>query len=131
MASKKLQQLFLVSLALIYLHGLEEILTGYQYQDSFMIFGANLFGTGPETFYWVSHILFWFALPVLYLAFKNSSFGLVLAGIFGLLFVVEFHHLVKGLVGLGYYPGTITALFYPILGTFFWRQWLKDWRSRP
>lgn len=129
MPSKKLQRLFLVSLVIIYLHGFEEILTGFQYHDSFIAFGANKVGTTPEVYYWVSHITFWIALPLLYFVFKNGKAGLVLAGIFGLIFIVEFHHLIKGALSFQYYPGMITALFYPILGFFFWRQLIKDWKA--
>lgn len=51
MISKKLHNIFLISLLLIYAHGLEETITGFQYSDSFMIFGANYFNISPETFY--------------------------------------------------------------------------------
>ena len=129
-ASQKLQHLFLLSLALVYIHGLEEILTGFQYKDSHIAFGAKMLGTSPELFYWVTHIIFWLSLPILYFIFRNSKYGLVLAGVFGIIFIEEFHHLIKGAQSLQYSPGVFTALFYPILGIFFWKQWLRDWRSK-
>lgn len=129
MPSKKLQRLFLISLVLVYLHGLEEILTGFQYQDSSIAFSANLLGVHPEIFYWVTHIIFWVSLPILYFIFRNNKYGLVLAGIFGLIFIEEFHHLIKGALSLQYSPGMLSALFYPILGIFFWKQLIKDWRT--
>lgn len=130
MISDKLKHIFLLSLALIYAHGLEEIIGGFQYFDSFMVAGARYFGTNPEFFYWMSHLIFWISLPTLFLIFRNKKLGLLLISIFGIIYFVELHHITKGFIARSYYPGMITALFYPIIGLFFWRQLIRDWKAK-
>lgn len=129
MLSKELRKLFIVSLLLIYAHGIEEVINGFQNYDSFMILFAKYFNTTPQFFYWVSHIVWWVSIPLLFILFKSSPLGLPLMTIFGLVFVIELHHVIKGLAIGGYYPGMITALFYPIMGLFFWKQLIQDLRK--
>lgn len=128
-ASNKLKKLFLLSLILIYAHGIEEIINGFQHLDSFMVYGANLFSTTPEIFYWVSHLIWWISLPILFLLLSKKRLGLILLTLYGLVFFVELHHPIKGLLVKGYYPGMITALIYPVFGFFYWKQVIRDWRS--
>lgn len=130
MISYKLKQIFLLSLVLIYAHGLEEVIGGFQHFDSFMVAGARYFGTTPEFFYWISHLIFWISLPTLFLIFRNKKPGLLLISIFGLIYFVELHHVIKGFIARSYYPGMITALFYPVVGLIFWKQLIKDWQAK-
>ena len=129
MISKRLKNIFLLSLLLIYSHGVEEIIGGFQHFDSFMVFGAKYFGTTPEVFYWISHLVFWILLPTLFLLFRNRRIGLVLISMFGLIFFIEIHHIIKGITANRYYPGMTTALFYPVIGFFFWKELIKNWRT--
>ncbi len=129
MISKRLKNIFLISLLLIYSHGVEEIIGGFQYFDSFMVFGANYFGITPKIFYWVFHIIFWLSLPILFLLFHRRKAGLILMTIFGVIFIIELHHPIKAILARQYYPGMITALFYPIVGVFFWKQIFTDWKK--
>ena len=128
MASNKLKYTFLLSLLLIYAHGVEEIINGFQYSDSFMVYGANLFNTTPEIFYWVSHLVWWTSLPLLFLLFRENRLGLLLMTLYGLVFFIELHHPIKGLLASRYYPGMITAMLYPIFGIFYWKQIIEDWK---
>ena len=130
MVSKSLRKLFLISLLLIYAHGVEEIINGFQHLDSFMVYGANLFNTTPEIFYWVSHLIWWIFLPMLFLLFNKSRLGLLLLTLYGFVFIIELHHPIKGFLARNYYPGMITALFYPIYGIFYWKQVARDWKTK-
>lgn len=128
MISDKLKHIFLLSLILIYVHGVEEIINGFQYSDSFMVYGANLFNTTPEIFYWVSHLVWWISLPTLFLLFNKNRLGLLLMTLYGFVFFIELHHPIKGLLSGRYYPGMITALLYPVFGIFYWKQIIRDWK---
>lgn len=128
-ASVKLKHLFLLSLILIYSHGVEEIINGFQFSDSFMVYGASLLNTTPEFFYWVSHIIWWLSLPVLFLLLSKSRLSLLLMTLYGLVFFIELHHPIKGLLASRYYPGMITVLLYPVFGFFYWKQIIKDWKA--
>lgn len=129
MISNKLERIFLISLLLIYAHGVEEIIGGFQYSDSFMVLGAQYLRTTTEIFYWVFHIIFWLSLPILFLLFHKRRVGIILMAIFGVIFIVELHHPIKALFINHYYPRMITALLYPIVGFFFWKQIFPDWKK--
>ncbi|MBI2021894.1 HXXEE domain-containing protein [Candidatus Daviesbacteria bacterium] len=128
MISDKLKHIYLLSLLLIYAHGVEEIINGFQYSDSFMVYGANLFNTTPEIFYLIFHLIWWFSLPILFLLFNKSRLGLFLMTLYGFVFFIELHHPIKGLLIGSYYPGMITAMLYPIFGIFYWKQVIKEWK---
>ena len=126
----KLKKLYLLSLILIYSHAIEEIATGFAYGDHFMAFFADIFNTSPQSFYWVSHIIWWLALPILYLLLHKSKYALYLLTIYGLVFFIEIHHVIKGITSASYHPGMITAIIYPIFGVFYWKQLLNVWKTK-
>ena len=130
MISEKLRKIFYIALVLIYVHVIEELLTGFQHTDSFMIIGGNLIGTIPEGFYWILHTIWLLGVPAIYYFFRKSKNLLPLALLFGLVFFVEFHHLIKGLMRMEYYSGIVTSLAYPVLGFFYWKQIFVDWKER-
>lgn len=130
MASNKLKHIFLLSLLLIYAHGIEEVINGFQYSDSFIVYGSNLFNTTPEIFYWISHLVWWVSLPILFLLFRKSRLGLTLMTLYGLVFFIELHHPIKGFLAGSYYPGMVTALFYPVFGFFYWKQIITNWKAK-
>ncbi len=130
MISKHLNFLFFTALVLIYLHGLEEIFTGFQHVDSFMKFGGDIFNISAVNFYWASHLLWWLAIPIIFVIFKKKSIILPLLALFGTVFFIEIHHLIKALLAQSYYPGMITAFFYPILGIYFYKEVVRNWRNK-
>ena len=130
MTSKRTNLLFLAALTLIYLHGLEEVLTGFQHIDSFMKFGGRVFNVGSENFYWFSHLIWWLAAPIIFLVFRKKPIILPLLALFGTVFFIEIHHLVKALLMQAYYPGMITASIYPIFGIYFYRELIKKWKHK-
>lgn len=130
MISKNLQFLFLLSLFLITVHGIEETLTGFRHSDSFVVSLANYFNTTPETFYWVFHIIWWTLLPTAYVFLRKSTVILPLLTLFSVVFAFELHHVAKALIVNQYYPGMITAFFYPILGIFFYSELIRNWRQK-
>ena len=128
MISEKLKNLFLMSLILIFAHGVEEVTTGFLYRDSFISYFASL-GSKSEVFYWSFHIMWWLMLIVVYLLLKGGKWALIPLSLFGIVFIVEIHHLIKALAFGGYYPGMITAFFYPALGVFYWKELINSWKK--
>ena len=128
MISNKLKKLFYLSVALIYLHALEEVLTGFPSSDSFMTLGGKVFGTTPGIFYWILHTVWLLGIPLTFILARKSILLLGLMMLFGVVFIFEFHHLIKALLRADYYPGMITAFLYPMVGIFYWKQLLADWR---
>ena len=123
----KLQKLFLLSIPLFIAHGLEEILTGFYNIDSqvdFWFGGLNSLPTPQATFI-LFQIMIWLILIIGYLLLLGPKWQLRLMFIPGMVFVYELYHLYKAVMVGGYYPGLITALLFPVIGDFYWRELLK------
>lgn len=126
MPSKKIKKLFLWSLLLVYLHGIEELVRGFQDIDIFMISLGKLVGLTSAQFYWAFHTLWWVSLPTLYILFKDSKKGIIAFRLYSFAFIIELHHLIKAILLNNYYPGLATSLLYIILGVFYWKQTYLD-----
>jgi len=129
MISNRLQTLFTLALLLVAAHGVEEVSTGFMYHDGFVNYFANIIDTKEELFYWSFHIMWWLMLVVAWILIVGKKLIFVPLTLFGIVFFFEIHHLIKGLLSGGYYSGMITAFFYPILGFFYWKELLKNWRK--
>ncbi|OGG29407.1 hypothetical protein A2971_03910 [Candidatus Gottesmanbacteria bacterium RIFCSPLOWO2_01_FULL_46_21] len=130
MVSSKLKKILLISLLLIYAHGLEEIITGFYPRDRYMIFFSSLFTDVPQATYWISHTMIWFFFFISFLLVIGGRWKFIVLALFGSIFFIELHHSIDALLTNGYYPGMITATFYPVVGIFYWRQLLIDWRKK-
>ncbi|MBA3724813.1 MAG: HXXEE domain-containing protein [Candidatus Levybacteria bacterium] len=130
MISKKLKTITHVALIVIYLHGLEEIITGFYHNDSTMAFLGNYFNASASQFYWVSHVIWWVSLPILFIAVLKIKKLFWLMVVFGSVFFIEIHHVVKALFSMTYYPGMITAIIYPFIGFFYWRELINNFKKR-
>lgn len=130
MISDKLKKITFLSLLLIFAHGIEEIITGFWKVDSvLMTFNERLVSI-PHAVYWASHIPFWLFLIPMFLLVLGGKWTLRVLALFGLIFVVEIHHILGALfVTQTYYPGLITAIFYPIIGFFFWKELIHNFRK--
>jgi hypothetical protein len=129
MVTKKLKFLFGLSLLLIAFHGVEEVTTGFLYKDSFISFFSELFTTKGEIFYWTFHIMWWFMLLAVFLVLLGRKWVLIPMSLFGIVFFFEIHHLFKAILTGEYYPGMVSAFFYPILGIFYWKELISSWRK--
>lgn len=129
MISKRLKFLFLLTLLLVAAHGIEEVSTGFLYKDPFISYFSGLFNTKGEVFYWAFHIMWWFMLVVAYLLMLGGRWALIPLTLFGIVYIFEVHHLLKGFEAGGYYPGIISAFFYPIIGFFYWKEIIRCWRK--
>jgi|SRR3989344_2211887 len=130
MIPKNLKNVLILTLALIFAHGVEEVVSGFYAQDSWMIFFGNLFNTKAEVFYWSFHIMWWILVPVgVILLIGSKRLVYLLLTLFGLLYITELHHVIKGVFAWHYYPGMITGIIYPFLGVFYWKELLISWRK--
>lgn len=131
MISKKLKIIFLVSIIFFYIYGIEEVMNNFYHVDSFILGIANFFDTIPQAVYWISHMAWWLLLVIVLLFLIGGRWMLHLMAVYGLILVFESHHLIKAFMVSAYYPGMVTALFFPVIAFFFWRELLKLYRSKP
>lgn len=53
---------------------------------------------------------------------------IVVLGLWGLTFALEWHHLARAVTAWDYYPGLYTAVVYVAIGPFYWREWARHVR---
>ncbi len=129
--TKKLQKLFLISILLFIAHGFEEILTGFYNIDSHaaFLFGGLAELPNMQALFLLFQIMFWLTLIISYLLLRGPKWQLRLMFIPGVIFVYELHHLYKAIEVGSYYPGLITALAFPVVGFFFWKELLQSYKT--
>lgn len=129
MVTKRLKYIILIALGLIYAHGLEEIITGFYLSDSTMELLGSYFNLSTQSFYWVSHAVWWIGLAILSFVVLIKGKLLWLLSLFGIVFFIELHHIGKAIFTGNYYPGMLTAILYPLLGIFYWKELIRNWRK--
>lgn len=128
--SAKLQSLFLLSIPLFILHGLEEYFTGFYLEDPIfkLVFGPVLsMGTAQASFL-VFQVMIWALLLVSYAVLARSKPLHGLLVFLGLVFIFEFHHLVEAILAGSYYSGVVTGTLLPIVGIFYWKELIRCWK---
>jgi hypothetical protein len=127
MITNRLKNIFVLSIPLFIAHGIEEFLTHFydiDAQDQ-AIFGLLSSLSNHGATFVVFQIMLWLLLIVSYLLILSEQWRFRLMFIPGIIFIYELHHLYKAMMIGGYYPGLITALLFPVIGYFYWRELLK------
>lgn len=127
MITKKLKIIFGISIPLFIAHGIEEFATHFYNIDvhSQEIFGALSGLSNHGATFVTFQIMLWLLLAVSLLLILGERWRFNVLAIAGLVYVYELHHIYKAVSASGYYPGLYTALVFPIIGFFFWKEWLQ------
>lgn len=132
MISNKLKTIFALSIPLFIAHGIEEFATHFYNTDAWdQAISGNLFGnlsTHGATFV-TFQIMFWLLLIISSLLLLGEKWQFRILAIAGVIYIYELHHIIKAVSVGGYYPGLITALAFPIVAYFFWREWFRILKS--
>ena len=130
MISNKLKTIFIISIPIFIAHGVEEIYTGLFNVDSHVAYMFGKLATLPEmkAIFVLFQIMLWFTLIVSALLISNEKWRLRLMIIPGLVYIYELHHFWKAFETWGYYPGLITAIAFPVIGFFFWKELIKNYK---
>ena len=131
MISKRLKLFFLLSIPLFVIHGLEEYFTGFYNIDPMFKFVFQYFENVPvfEATFLLFQIMLWLLLIVAFFLILGGKWPLRLMIIFGFVLIFEIHHIIRAVVEWGYYPGTITALLFPILAFFFLKELINNFKE--
>ena len=129
--SQKLKTIFTISIPFFIAHGLEELFNGFYNIDWSVkvMFGFFNEMPVPQATFWVFQIMIWLALIVFAFLISNEKWRLRLMFLPGVIFIVELHHIWKALESWNYYPGVITAIPIAIIGFFFWKELLKNFKK--
>lgn len=133
MISSRLKNLFLIGILLFIAHGMEEYFTGFLSGNGDPIFNfifRPFEGMSPEEATFVMfQLMFWSSLIMIFLLLSGKKWALTVLVLPGIIYVVEAHHLIEAAIHRAYYPGMVTALFFPVLAFFYWKELLKQLRS--
>ncbi len=132
MISKKIQNLFLISIFLFIAHGLEEYFTGFYNVDSLFYFAFRHFENMSvfQAAFLVFQIMLWVLLVISYLLIFKKNWLSALLTIPAIVSTVEIHHLIKAVIHQGYYPGSVTAFVLFIFGFFYWKELIKLYKAK-
>lgn len=127
MISKRLRNLFYFSIPIFIAHGLEEYFTGLYSVDSHVKFMFGYFESiaTSQAVFLLFQIMLWLMLLVSAVLIFNEKSRLYIMVIPAIIFIYELHHFWKAFDVGGYYPGLVTALLFPLVGYFYWKEWLK------
>jgi hypothetical protein len=126
-----LKTIMAAAIVLFVVHAVEEFVTGFPDADRSFLWIAELFEglTLPQSVF----ILYEICLITLLIAVFAVAFFRVPLKVFfvllGIVMLLESVHIIAALVMKGYYPGLITALFFPVLSVLYWIRLLRDLRA--
>lgn len=128
MVTKKLINLFGISIPLFIIHGLEEYFNGLYNIDSHVKFMFGYFQnmSSLQSSFLLLQIMLWVLLVISFLLLKQKGIKILLIFL-GLVYIYELHHIIKAIEVGGYYPGLITGLGFPLIGYFYWRELISTW----
>jgi len=128
MVSFRLRLLFLTAAFLFVLHGAEEYLTGFTHVDSIfrLVFVPLLSGDPSRTFFVTFQIMTGVLLLIAFLLLQGRKWILRLLCIPGIVMVLELRHVFQALMIQSYYPGSLTALLFPIVAFLYWKELLRE-----
>jgi len=129
MLTKKLKRLFLISILIFIAHITEELLAGLWNVDSLTISAAKYFQSIPQAIFVVFNLTFLIFLIIIALLIKGGKWIWLVMSIVGLIFVFELEHIIKALISGGYYPGLYTSFLFPIIGFFYWKELIKNFKQ--
>jgi hypothetical protein len=130
MISKRFKKILILLIIAIYLHGLEEIVSGFYHNDWIMNYFSSMFSSIPQAQYYASHIVWWLMIgPALLLAL-GGKIRLYVLTFFGFFFFIELHHLIDAIKAMNYYPGVITNIAMEIIGIFYWKEIIYMHRAK-
>lgn len=118
------KDLFLISLPIFILHGLEEYFTDFFVTDSSWLLVyrpfQGIFQSGAVFIGF--QLIVWLLLFISYrLVRKGKLVSLLVIG-WSIIFVLELQHLIMSVLNQSYYPGTITAVALVVIGGLFWKN---------
>ena len=131
MISNKLKTIFYISIPVFMAHGLEEFFNGFYNVDwSFkFVFGFLNTMTIPQATFLVFQIMLWLAFIVFAFLIASERWRLRLMLLPGIIYIFELHHIWKAFESWSYYPGVITAIAFPFIAFFFWKELLNNWKN--
>ncbi len=128
MISSKLKTIFLISIPVIVVHGLEEYFTGFYKVDLSYRYMFGGISDLPSVFL-IYQIVIWSLLILVYFFFTKSWIKWILV-LIGVIYIAELQHLIMTIISKQYYPGTITSIGIATIGFFILKELLTNFKKQ-
>lgn len=119
----------MISVVIVYLHFFEEVISGFYVNDWIMKSISSLFQNVNQAQYYGSHVVWILMIGPAALLALGGKWTLRVLTLYGLFFIFELHHLIDAIRTLDYYPGVITNIAFEIVGFFYWKELIINWRN--
>lgn len=131
MISDRLKNIFLISIPLFIIHGVEEYITGFYLISPIfkVLFIGQRFENIYQSAFFTFHIMLWLCLIISYLLLIGGKWVIRLMVLLGLIYIFEIHHIIDALIVRDYYPGLITSFVFPIIAFFYWKELVRHLRK--
>jgi len=129
MISPKLKNILSLAILLFIVHGLEEYFTGFYHIDPSIqaVFGKLGFSLASTFLFF--QIVLWLLLILGFLLVKKNIWPKTILVVVGLIMFYELYHIYKAIMVGGYYPGLYTALIFPVVEYFYWREFIRNYKK--
>jgi len=132
MITSKIKVIFGISVFSFILHGIEEISTNFYDFDpiSLTVFGPLSSLSSNASNFIVFQAMLWLLLIFSFFLLLGEKWRFYTITVIGVIYILEIHHIFKAILTNEYYPGLYTSLVFPILGFFFWKEWLRVYKLK-
>lgn len=130
MISSKLKTIFIISIPIFIAHGLEEFFTKFYNVDKSFLLTVGKISDNLALAFIFYQITLWLLLLLAYFLFRKNKLVLPISIIFIFVMTLELQHLYETLITGKYYPGTYTAVLFPIIAFFFLKELLNNYKTR-
>jgi hypothetical protein len=124
----QLKTTFAVSIPIFILHGLEEYFTGFYKVDASYQYLLKLvdINNSPPVFL-IYQVMLCCLLIIIYFI-SEKAWAKWLMVLVGVIFIAEAQHLMITFTSGAYYPGTFSSVALLIIGFFFWKQLIINFK---
>lgn len=129
MVSSRLKNIFTASIPIFVAHEAEEFATGFWKVDPLTAYIANLFPDRNMAVFTIFNVEFLIIMIAIAMALRSAKWQLRMFTVFGFLYLFELSHITRLLSEFEYYPGMVTAFISLIVGLFFWRELIRNWKE--
>lgn len=129
MISKKLRNLFLISIPLFVAHGIEEYLTRFYDIYPLLNFSwtENIFQSIPQATFFMFQTMWWLLIIVIYILLRRDKGTIYLMTFVGLVYIYEITHILSAVIVQSYTPGFTTGLLFPFMAFLYWKELIRNW----
>lgn len=130
MISKRLIQLFSLSVVLFILHGTEEYLMGFYNTYPLLHFKwtNSIFSSIPQATFATFQVMWALGLLVAALLLISQKGRMFFLSFMGLIYIYELTHILSAVLVGSYTPGLCTSFLFIPMNYFYWKELLKNRR---